>query len=295
MQMLVHGYLSQYSLAEIFNLIQEGKKNGVLSIEPRYGLTDSSSTLAEESRLEIPCYYVSFQGGRVMSIFYGLEYENQDLLAMIVERQWIPLHQLKELKKKLNGIIMPWGLQLKVWEIISVEQLRLLFDVQAISKLSKIFEIYEGKFRFNPSAELNYPEMTGLSLSARNAVLLGLRGLKDWSGLTNKLPAPESGLQRFSSELQGSILENDEQLVWQLALGKMSMLEIAAQLNLEIDKVRQIGFRLCSIGLIHEVAVESSLPIEMAKPVCVGGGNPSIQVSTAFLSKLIGFLKQKKG
>lgn len=292
MQMLVHGYLSQYSLAEIFNLIQEGKKNGVLSIEPTYGLTDPA--IAEESKLEIPCYYVSFQGGRVMSIFYGLEYENQDLLAMIVERQWIPLDQLKELKKKLNGVIMPWGLQLKVWEIISVEQLRLLFDIQAISKLSQIFGIYEGKFRFNPSAELNYPEMTGLSLSARNAVLLGLRGLKDWSGLTNKLPAPESGLQKFSSELQGSILENDEQLVWQLALGKMSMLKIAAQLNLEIDKVRQIGFRLCSIGLIHEVAVESLPPIEMAKPVCVGGGNPSIQVSTAFLSKLIGFLKQKK-
>jgi Domain of unknown function (DUF4388) len=293
MQMLVHGYLSQYSLAEIFNLIQEGKKNGVLSIEPRDGSIDRS-IVAEESTLEIPCYYVSFQGGRVMSIFYGLEYENQDLLAMILERQWIPLDQLKELKKKLHGITMPCGLQLKVWEVISVERLRLLFDLQVLSKLSKIFEIYEGKFTFDPNAGLNYPEMTGLSLSARNAVLLGLRGLKDWSGLTNKLPAPESGLKRFSSELQGLSLENDEQLVWQQSLGKMSLLEIAAQLNLEIDKVQQIGFRLHSIGLVHEVGVESSLPIEMTKPVCVGGGNPSIQVSTEFVSKLIGFLKQQK-
>ncbi|WP_245894107.1 DUF4388 domain-containing protein [Chamaesiphon polymorphus] len=294
MQMLAHGYLSQYSLAEIFNLIQEGKKNGVLSIEPRDGSIDASK-VAQDSTLEIPCYYVSFQGGRVMSIFYGLEYENQDLLAMVLERQWIPLEQIKELKKKLSGLTIPWGLQLKVWEIISVDRLRLLFDIQVLSQLAKIFEISEGKFRFDPHAELNYPEMTGLSLSARNAVLLGLRGLKDWSRLTNKLPAPESRLQRASSELQGSSLENDEQLVWQLALGEMSVLEIAAQLNLEIDKVRQIGFRLCSIGLTHEVAVKPSPPIEIVKPVCVGGGNPNIQISTAFVSKLIGFLKQQKG
>ena len=292
MQMLVNGYLSQYSLAEIFNLIQEGNKNGVLSIEPR---DDSLGAVAKESTLEIPCYYVSFQGGRVMSIFYGLEYENQDLLAMILERQWIPLDQLQELKKKLNGLAIPWGLQLKVWELISVDRLRLLFDIQVLSQLAKIFQISEGKFRFDPHAELNYPEMTGLSLSARNAVLLGLRELKDWSRLTNKLPAPESKLNRFSSQLQDSLLENDEELVWQLALGEMSMLEIAAQLNLKIDRVRQIGFRLCSIGLIEEVAVVSSPPIAMSRPICVGDGNPRIQVSTAFLSKLIGFLKQQKG
>lgn len=292
MQMLVDGYLSQYSLAEIFNLIQAAKKNGVLSIEPRDGLTDPSMP---GSMLEIPCYYVSFQGGRVMSIFYGLEYENQDLLATIAKRQWIPLDQLQELKRKLNGITIPWGLQLKVWEIISVDRLKLLFDIQVLSQLAKIFQISEGKFRFDPHAELNYPEMTGLSVSARNAVLLGLRELQDWNGLTNKLPAPESKLQRFSSQLQDSLLENDEELVWQLALGEMSMLEIAAQLNLKIDRVRQIGFRLCSISLIDEVAVAPSPPIAMNKPVCVGDGNPSIQVSTAFLTKLIGFLKQQKG
>ncbi|NJR32472.1 MAG: DUF4388 domain-containing protein [Chamaesiphon sp. CSU_1_12] len=99
--MLAHGYLSQYSLSRNFNLIQEGKKNGVLSIEPRDGSIDSSM-VAEGSTLEIPCYYVSFQGGRVMSIFYGLEYENQDLLAMILERQWMPLDQLKRIKKKVE-------------------------------------------------------------------------------------------------------------------------------------------------------------------------------------------------
>jgi Domain of unknown function (DUF4388) len=294
MQMLVNGYLSQYSLAEIFNLIQEGKKNGVLSIEQRDGSVDIS-VATQESTLEIPCYYVSFQGGRVMSIFYGLEYENQDLLAMILERQWIPVNQLQELKRKLNGIIVPWGLQLKVWEVISVDRLKLLFDIQVLSQLAKIFQISEGKFRFDPHGELNYPEMTGLSLSARNAVLSGLRELKDWSGLTNKLPTPESKLQRFSSQLQDLLLENDEELVWQLALGEMSMLEIAAQLNLEIARVRQIGFRLCSIGLIDEVSVVSSPPIAMTRPICVGDGNPRIQVSTAFLSKLIGFLKQQKG
>jgi hypothetical protein len=294
MQVLLNGYLSEYSLAEIFTLIQNDRQTGVLSIEP-YLDPASLTVISGESTVEQSCYYISFKGGRIMSIFYGLEYENQDLLAMGLEKQWIPLDRVEELKEKLNGTTLPWGLHLKILEIISVEQIRLIFNTQVISNIFKIFEIHAGKFKFDPQAELSYPEMTGLSLTAREAVLLGLRRLTDWRGLVHKLPAPDSLLQGISTELQGLKLENDEQLVLQLALVKISISQVAAQLNMEVDRVRQIGFRLSSIGLMKEVKVGSLTQNELTNPVRINSVNTKVPVSTLFLNKLLEFLKQKKG
>ena len=140
--------------------------------------------------------------------------------------------------------------------------------------------------------------MTGLSLTAQEVALLGLRMLKDWSGLSAKLPAPELALQRLSPKLPNLRLDSQEFKVWNLALGEIPISKIAAQLGLEIEKVQQIGFRLSSIGLTQEVSVEPSQPpidklMAAPTPVCVGGGNPSVAVSASFLSNLMGFLKKK--
>jgi Domain of unknown function (DUF4388) len=55
------GCLSEYSLAEIFNFVQEGNKTGLLSIEPDRCLSRSVDN----------AYYISFQTGRIMSVGNG--------------------------------------------------------------------------------------------------------------------------------------------------------------------------------------------------------------------------------
>jgi Domain of unknown function (DUF4388) len=292
MQIPLNGYLSEYSLAEIFNFIQDGYRTGVLSIEP-YLDPASLSKITGESTVEQSCYYISVKGGRVMSIFYGLEYENKDLLTIGLEKKWISLDRVEELKVKLNGTTLPWGLHLKVWEIISVEQVRSIFNTQVIANIASIFAIDAGKFKFEPQAQLNYPEMTGLSLPAREAILVGLRGLTDWSRFTHKFPAPGSKLQLFSAQLQGLNLDRDERLVWRLALDRLTICQIATQQNLTIDRVSQICFRLSSIGLMKEIKVNSLTPNEMTNSVS-SNTNSQVPVSTLFLNNLIEFLKQKK-
>ncbi|MCY7335694.1 MAG: DUF4388 domain-containing protein [Chamaesiphon sp.] len=51
-------YLSEYSLAEIFNFIQAGDRTGLLSIESDRCLSRSMDN----------AYYISFQTGRIMSV-----------------------------------------------------------------------------------------------------------------------------------------------------------------------------------------------------------------------------------
>jgi Domain of unknown function (DUF4388) len=285
--MSLAGYLSEYSLAEIFHFVQEGNKTGLLSIEPDRGLSRSLSD----------AYYVGFQGGRIMSVTSGSGLEQKSLLKMMEQRRWLSADQVATIESQISHLPQPLGTYLKSRNAINAEQLTLLFNSQVIATACKLFEIHHGRFKFDPQARLNYAEMTGMSLTAQEVALLGLRILKDWSGLVAKLPDPALGLQRFSTEPKLR-LDSQELLVWKLAIGEISIAKIAEKLGLEVARVQQIGFRLNTIGLVQEVSVELPQPpvnrsIEAPKPVCVGGGNANVAVSASFLSNLMGFLKKK--
>jgi hypothetical protein len=282
------GYLSEYSLAEIFHFVQEGNKTGVLSIEPDLGFSPS---LRDK-------YYISFQSGRIMSVVNGAGLGNRGLLKMMAQRKWISPEQEAMLETQAGSLDRPLGTYLKSRDVVNTEQLTLLFNSQVIATTCKLFAIHHGQFNFNPQASLAYAEMTGLSLTAQEVALLGLRMLKNWDELIVKLPDPQLGLQRFSSKLVGLRLDVQELQVWQLALGEMSIAKIADKLGLEVTKVQQIGFRLSAVGLMHEVSVEPSQPpirsiVDVIQPDCVGGGNATVPVSASFLSNLMGFLKKK--
>jgi hypothetical protein len=285
--MSLAGYLSEYSLAEIFHFVQEGNKTGLLWLKPELGLNRALSD----------AYYIAFQGGRVMSVSSSSDPEQRGLLKMMEQRRWLSPEQVAGLETQLSLLPQPLGTYLKSRNTLNTEQLNLLFNAQVIATTCKLFEVHHGEFKFEPQAHLNYAEMTGISLTAQEVGLLGLRMLRDWSGLSAKLPAPEDALQRFSTELGALRLDSQEFKVWQLALGEMSIFQISQNLGFSVEKVQQIGFRLSSIGLVQEVSTEPAQPsienINLPTPVCVGGGNPGTAVSASFLSNLMGFLKKK--
>ena len=283
--MSLAGYLSEYSLAEIFHFVQEGNKTGLLSIAPENTLGRSFSS----------GYYLAFQGGRIVSVTDDTGAKHQSLLDMMQQRRWLSVEQVVGLKTRISSLDRPLGTYLKSIDVIGSEQLTLVFNSQVIATTCKLFEIHNGQFNFDPQAPLSYGEMTGLSQTASEVALLGLRMLKDWSGLTAKLPAAEFGLQRLSIS-PGLRLDTQEANVWNFAVGELSISKIAEKLGLEIAKVQQIGFRLSAIGLVHEVSIEPAQPLiglQEAPPVCVGGGNANVPVSASFLSNLMGFLKKK--
>ena len=285
--MSLNGCLSEYSLAEIFNFVQEGNKTGLLSIDPDRCLSRSVDN----------AYYISFQAGRIMSVSneYGTEY--QGLLKMVEQRRWLSLEQITGLSIEVDRLSQPLGTYLKACNLLDTEQLRLLFASQVVANICKLFgEIHYGRFKFDARASLIYAEMTGISLTAQEVSLLGLRMLRDWSNLSAKLPAPESSLQKVSSTTPKLRLDAQESKVWTLAQGEMSIAKIAERLELSIEKVQQIGFRLCAIGLLQEVPqpyIHKSIDLPVPSLSPITSQKVSSPISTSFLGKLKGFLKQK--
>lgn len=275
--MALTGYLSEYSLPEIFQFVEQGYKTGLLSIQP-----DPSQQQEK--------HYLWFQAGRIIAVADQLD--NKCLLSMLNQRGWLNSQTTNLLPEWSDA--QPLGLYLKAQQAITAEQIKLLFHAQVLRPVCSLFKLENALFAFEPKTTLPKAEMTGLSVSATEATLLGLRVLRDWTALAEKLPDPTVGITKAIKDVPQLQLDSQEQLVWESADATVSLSSIAKQLQLPVETVQQIAFRLSVVGLVEEVAItapQATQPVEEKSPMTmtVAKGEP---LKVAFLQNLVGFLKK---
>ena len=291
--MSINGNFADFSLPELLQFLDQGKKTGVLHIE-------LSSDKNQPSNKQL--YYIWLHQGRVIAASDRLD--QQSLTLMIAQRGWVSERVISRVTNISSCFInSPLGLCLKSQGLVQPEQLKLLFNSQVLRPVCALFQIKDGQFRFEPISTLPLREMTGLSMSATEVILIALRALRDWSALAEKLPDPTSGLSGLSTKQPKLQLNAQEWQVWEFANGEVSLEKIANQLNLTVETVLQIAFRLIVIGLAEEhfmVAaasvpmMEQSIPeIPVIAPVTETAHKPA--VSQSFLKNLVGFLRSKTG
>jgi hypothetical protein len=290
--MSISGNFADFSLPELLQFLDQGKKTGVLHIElsPNENQTNAKQI-----------YYIWLHQGRVVAASDRLD--QQGLTLMIAQRGWISERVISRVTHISSCFInSPLGLCLKSQGLIQPEQLKLLFNSQVLRPVCALFQIKNGEFKFEPISALPLGEMTGLSMSATEVILIGLRALRDWSALAEKLPDPTSGLSGLSAKPRLQ-LNAQEWQVWEFANGEVPLEKIATQLNLTVDAVLQIAFRLIVVGLAEEhfMVMNASVPmmeesiheIHVIEPVPEPAQKPA--VSQSFLKNLVGFLRSKTG
>lgn len=310
--MELNGYLSEFSLPEIFQFLEQGYKKGLLTIR---------ASAANNQQLQ--SYYIWLLQGRIVAAADRLD--GQGLLSMIEQRGLLN-DRIASKIPQICSINTPLGLCLKTQGLLQAEQLTLLFRTQVIKQVAALLQIKDGKFEFDPTASLPQAEITGLNMPATEVTLMGLRTLQDWSALAEKLPSPTAGLSTISDQPQVR-LESSELQVWELANGSTSLQQIAKKLGFSVEKVQQIAFRLIVANLVEEIflpefsasapatsvledlpkpkaevfstfKVNTSLAAEkprggnnLAQPMANSNNNPN--VSHSFLQNLVGFLRNK--
>ncbi len=283
--MAITGYLSEFSLAELFQFLDRGNKTGLLTIR---ALPNFESGV-------IQSHYVWFRQGRIMGAANRLD--GNGLLSSIHKRGWLNKEIASQLSQNLSADI-PLGLQLKSQGILQPEQLKILFSVQVLRQVCALFTYANGNFEFDNQASLPWAEMTGLSTPATEVTLAGLRALKDWSNLQDKLPESTSAL---FSQIEGKPKVRINQLewqVWEFTDGATSLKEISQQLKLSIAQVQQIAFRLIVVGLVEELPLLSldntvqNSQVE-AMQSAVAKTDSTQDISESFLNNLVGFLRNK--
>jgi hypothetical protein len=248
--MTITGNFADFSLPELLQFLDQGKKTGILYIE----------FIAEDhdhKRKQV--YYIWLHQGRIVSASDRLD--QQGLTLMIAQRGWISERVISRVTQISSSFAnSPLGLCLKSQGLLQPEQLKLLFNSQVLRPVCALFQVKDAIFRFEPTPTLPLGEMTGLSMSATEVILVGLRALRDWSALEEKLPDPTSGLSGLMVKQPKLQLNAQEWQVWEFVNGQVSLQYIANQLNLPIATVQQIAFRLIVVGLAEEYFMVAATP-----------------------------------
>jgi len=280
--MAVTGYLSEFSLAEIFSFLEQGNKTGLLTI---CALLDAQPEARENQ-------YIWFNQGRIVAAANRLD--QHGLAYMIGQRGWMGEHTALRVAQTCAATT-PIGLSLKTQGLLTVEQLKLLFYTQVMRQVCALFALKDGWFQFDGKAPLPFAEMTGLNAPATEVTLAALRVLKDWSALASKLPEPTSAVMSIITGKPQQKLDQTEWHLWEFANGTIALQAIAQQLQLPLAKVQQIAFRLVTAGLVEEVPLITAMPeIPKSEPSAMETTPAeATTVSNSFLHHLVGFLKGK--
>lgn len=276
--MKITGYLSEFSLGEIFRFLEQGQKTGCLSIKP-VEMAGMMPLIPQAQE-----YYIFFRLGQIVAATTSLDH--QGLQRLIEQRGWLRPTTIQRLLPfcSLTGSL---GLCLKTQGALDPEQLQLLFKQQVLTPIPQLFSLNEGWFKFDANHPLPFHEMTGLSASPMDISLAGLRLLRDWTALMDKLPLPSSAI---ASTIQGQPpyrLNRHEWQVWEYAKGTMTLQEISNALNLPILEVQKICFRLTVVGIAEEIAGISAP--SATEPAL----SETTEISSSFLEGLLTFLKTK--
>ncbi|MEQ8999775.1 MAG: DUF4388 domain-containing protein [Coleofasciculus sp. B1-GNL1-01] len=280
--MAITGYLSDLSLPELFHLIEQGKKTGLLTL--RTALTIPS----------IP-YYVWVHQGRIVATANRLN--GQGLIALIEQYQWVSDRVVAKLVQWCCPTGKPLGLCLKNHGVLQTEHLKQLFQVQVLQQIGTLFQLKDAQFKFEQNVPLPGREMTGLSIPATEATLMGLRVLPNWDTLADKLPDPNSGLISTKTGQLRYRLDPVEWQIWEYTKGTVSLKMIARELRLPIEKVQQIAFALITVGLAEEVPLfVGNLPTQSVEPLPaqLTEESESKTLSQSFVQNFMSFLRNSK-
>jgi len=285
--MAITGYLSEFSLAEIFQLLEQGRKSGLLSI----CALSSGHTHSGEN------FYIWFKQGQIVGASNSLD--QQGLIALISHRGWLGDRAAFKLAQACT-LDTPIGLCFKSQGILQAEQLKLLFYSQVMRQVCALFELDNAWFQFDGMAPIPVTEMTGLSAPATEVTIAGLRALKNWNALQHKLPEPTSAIVSSIAGKPSMKLNQAEWQIWEFANGSMALTAIAQQLGTPIEKIQQIAFRLIVIGIVEELPLMEAPVSPPDSMFLAPDPSPLTQnlpetpkVSQSFLQNLVGFLKAK--
>ncbi|GAB1543030.1 DUF4388 domain-containing protein [Scytonema sp. NUACC21] len=289
----IAGNLADFSLPELFQFLEQGHKTGRLTVEV---------FVDENNSQTMRVHHLWLHQGRVIAASNRLD--QQGLMLAIAQRGWITERVVSRVTQ-ICPINTPMGLCLKSQGLLQAEQLKLLFNSQVMRQVCELFQIKDGLFTFRPTHStetLPFGEMTGLSVPATETTLMGLRVLKDWSALADKLPDPTSALSSLIAKQPDMRLDSQEWQVWEFVNGHMSLQKIASHLRIPVEVVQQIAFRLIVVGLAQEqfmAAFNPSLTLEESPPT-VSLPEPTPEpveqkppVTQSFLKSLMSFLRTK--
>jgi hypothetical protein len=234
----MNGALTELSLAEIFQVLERCQETGSLRLHvpPVLGLD--------------PQFWIC-EGKIVAAVLRP----GEQRLEALVQRHVSDRHTGERALEKVQQLCpcdRPLGFWLKNMGFMQPDELQRIFHHQVVTSVIACLGLGEGQYEFVAGAKAPLVELSGFSMSAMTIALLGLRDLKDWSGIVRRLPRLDSAL-RPSPEQPRVWLTQQEWRIWEYTNGLVSLEAIAAQMKIAPLEVQKLAFQLMVAGLVQEI------------------------------------------
>lgn len=242
--MSLQGNLTDFSLAEIFQMLSRSKKTGTLRIVNQEGHEGS----------------VYFKEG---DVFFAISnWRRESLGNRLVKRKKITEEQLnqalkvqqsKDSGKRLGKILVEMG-------AIDAKTLEAFIQNQIEDTIFDLFRWSEGDFNFLAN-QFPTEEDIGIHVSIDNIILEATRKLEQWERIKQKIPSLDIVFQMSEAPGEG---ERDivlKPLEWKLLRkidGQRDLNELAKILDLSDFETCRIIYGLFSVGLLERVESKRS-------------------------------------
>ncbi len=151
--MSIKGSLADFSLPEIFQFLQRGRRTGLLTL-----------CRSSESPPTQAVHYIWVYQGHIVAVANRLD--QQGLVSLIEQFQLVSDRVFDKLVHWCCPIDEPLGLYLKKQGVLPTELLKWLFNIQVLQPVSALFQLKDGQFNFTSKVSMPTREMTGLSVEA---------------------------------------------------------------------------------------------------------------------------------
>jgi hypothetical protein len=239
------GFLNNFSLAEILQVIDSGSKSGKLIVR----------ALEQEEKHHIKgSYHLWFDRGNLVAINNNIT--NPNLLSFAEKQGLVDRPNLEGRLGQLCSTIEPIGSCLHRHGNLTKQQLELILQTQ-LEEIYQLFEVSFGWFKFEDLVDreqMPWKVMTGESIESRQITLNGLRKLTNWQHLESVLPTPNSLLEQIVIQ-HNFKLEPLEFKLWKFADGQTSLDKFSEVLNQPIVKVQRAAYGLIMAELIEAIPV----------------------------------------
>ena len=295
----ISGSLQNFSLPEIFQIIENGLKTGRLSITFDLKNEDLQYDLVN---------YLWFKSGNFVAL--SKPYKHNLLLYVARKEKLICPQNFIKINTSKEVIQTPLGRHLLKERLLTIKDLDLLFKKQ-LETVYLLFEAERGNFIFEDidennlvaASKITFPlmEMVGQVCQPMTISLNAMRSLKYLNKrLMEQMPDPSSGLVRLVDNHDYKLLPI-EACLWSDADKKTSLKKIAQKTLFDIQDLQKAALRLILIGLIEEVTITEYSPkitssSFFTKEPAFSSRNPVLtqsktKVSNSLLGNLVNFLR----
>jgi len=247
--MALEGQLSEFNLAEIFQLIAGQQKTGFLVLEDHTqtvfvfdkGILVSTRDRRTESEDPLQKYLRNY-GFFDKKVWNHIEFVRKnsslDLTEILISEK-----------------------------IVSEKELIRILQSLAYEMTHKCMKLKRGRYHFTPTRETPQGVRGRIQMNVQGVLMEAARRLDEEHKLKEAFPTPAVTFEPgASSPAEGDLSAKDRRLL-ELALSGESLAQILRQARLDAYTTRESLLNLCEEGYLQYTSAEAIIPVEDAQPV----------------------------